>query len=108
MRRIGSTPTAVRHGLRELGTHLLTHRKLQRLTTAQVAERANISRDTLRSIEKGTGTASIENVMRVCRALGTLDVLYASIDPYLTDVGRMRMDEILPVRVREGHDRYRP
>ena len=108
MRRVGVTPRAVKHGLRELGVHVSTWRKLQRLTMAQVAERADISRETLRSIEQGKGTASIENLLRVCRALGTLDVLYASIDPYKTDVGRLRMDEILPVRVREGHDRHRP
>lgn len=108
MLRADVTPRAVKHGLREFGVHVSTWRKLQRLTMAQVAERANISRDTLRAIEQGAGTPSIENVMRVCRALGTLDVLYQSIDPYKTDVGRLRMDEILPVRVREGHDRHRP
>ena len=74
--------------------------------SAQCAERANISRYTLRTIEQGAGVASIENVMRICFALGVLDVLHGAIDPYKTDVGRLRMDEILPVRGREGLDRH--
>lgn len=94
------TPIAVGRGLRELGRHVSTWRKLQRLTTTQVAERAGISRDTLRSIEQGTGTASSENLLRVMRALGALDAFVASADPYLTDVGKLRADEALPKRVR--------
>jgi transcriptional regulator with XRE-family HTH domain len=94
------TPIAVGRGLRELGLHASTWRKLQRLTTTQVAERAGISRDTLRSIEHGTGTASTENLLRVMRALGVLDAFVASVDPYTTDVGKLRANEVLPERVR--------
>jgi len=42
----------------------------------------------------------IENLLRVLRALGVLDSLPRSIDPYETDVGRLRSDEQLPKRVR--------
>jgi transcriptional regulator with XRE-family HTH domain len=94
------TPVAVGRGLRELGLHVSTWRKLQRLTTTLVAERAGISRDTLRSIEHGTGTASCENLLRVMRVLGVLDGFVASADPYITDVGKLRADEVLPKRVR--------
>ncbi len=75
-------------------------RKLNRLTTAQVAERANVSRETLRAIEQGKGTASTENLLRVLRIIGIMDSVVAAADPYQTDVGRLRMDEILPKRVR--------
>ena len=95
-----TTPLAVSRGLRVLGTHVSNWRKLQRLTAAQVAERANISRDTLRAIEQGKGTVSTENLLRVLRILGILDAVVAAADPYQTDVGRLRMDEILPKRVR--------
>jgi len=94
------TPIAVSRGLRELGRHVSTWRKLQRLTTTQVAERAGISRDTLRSIEHGTGTSSTGNLFRVMRALGVLDAFVASTDPYTTDIGKLRADEVLPERVR--------
>lgn len=95
------TPLSVKRSLRLLGTHVSNWRKLNRLTAAQVAERAGISRDTLRAIEQGKGTASTENLMRVLRTIGIMDVVVKSADPYETDVGRLRMDEILPKRVRD-------
>ena len=94
------TPLAVQRGLRILGEHVSNWRKLNRLTAAQVAERANISRETLRAIEQGRGTASTENLLRVLRIIGIMDSVVAAADPYQTDVGRFRMDEILPKRVR--------
>jgi transcriptional regulator with XRE-family HTH domain len=98
--RAAVTPLAVARALRVMGTHVSNWRKLQRLTAAQVAERAGISRDTLRAIEQGKGTASTENLFRVLRILGILDDVAATADPYQTDVGRLRVDEILPRRVR--------
>jgi transcriptional regulator with XRE-family HTH domain len=95
------TPLSVARALRVLGTHVSNWRKLNRLTAAQVAERAGISRDTLRAIEQGKGTASTENLMRVLRTIGIMDAVVKSADPYETDVGRLRMDEILPKRVRD-------
>src|SRR5216683_8360415 len=92
--RMTVTPLAVTRSLRVLGTHVSNWRKLQRLTTAQLAERAGISRDTLRAIEQGKGTASAENLLRVLRVLGVLDGVITATDPYLTDVGRLRADEI--------------
>jgi transcriptional regulator with XRE-family HTH domain len=94
------TPLAVERALRVLGGHVSTWRKLNRLTAAQVAERANISRETLRAIEQGKGTASTENLLRVLRIIGIMDGVVAAADPYQTDVGRLRMDEVLPKRVR--------
>jgi transcriptional regulator with XRE-family HTH domain len=93
-------PLAVARALRVMGTHVSNWRKLQRLTAAQVAERAGISRDTLRAIEQGKGTASTENLFRVLRIVGILDNVVVAADPYQTDVGRLRADEILPRRVR--------
>lgn len=95
------TPLSVARSLRVLGTHISNWRKLNRLTAAQVAERSGISRDTLRAIEQGKGTASMENLFRVLRTLGVMDAVVKSADPYETDVGRLRMDELLPKRVRD-------
>jgi transcriptional regulator with XRE-family HTH domain len=93
-------PQAVARALRELGEHVSIWRKLMRLTTTQLAERAGISRATLRAIEQGTGTASSENLLRVLRVVGVLGGVVTSADPYATDVGKLRADEILPLRVR--------
>ena len=46
--------------------------------------------------------ATLENVLRVARALGVLDVIAEALDPYNSDVGRMRADELLPIRVRKS------
>lgn len=93
-------PPAVAHALRALGEHIANWRKLQGLTASLLAERARISRDTLRSIEQGSGTASVENLLRVLRGLGISDAVVASADPYTTDVGKLRASEKLPQRVR--------
>jgi transcriptional regulator with XRE-family HTH domain len=95
-----ATPPGVTRALHVLGTQVSDWRKLQRLTAAHVAERAGISRDTLRAIEAGKGTASTENLLRVLRVLGILDAVITATDPYQTDAGRLRADEILPKRVR--------
>jgi transcriptional regulator with XRE-family HTH domain len=94
------TPPRVARALRQLGEHVSIWRKLNRLPASVLAERAGISRDTLRSIEQGTGTASSESVFRVLRVLGVMDPVVAATDPYETDVGRLRSDELLPRRVR--------
>ena len=98
------TPIAVTRALRDLGDDVKTWRKLQRLTAAQVAERAGVSRGTLSRLEQGSGVVSLENTLRIARALGMLDKLAHAIDPYETDVGRLRSEEILPKRVRHPRE----
>jgi len=93
------TPVAVASGMRRMGEELGTWRRLRRLTAEQVAERAGISRFTVIRLENGEG-ATLENLLRVARALGILDLLVDSIDPFNTDVGRLRSEEALPQRVR--------
>lgn len=85
--------------MRRIGADLATWRRLRRLTAAQVADRAGISRHTVMRIESGEG-GSLETVLRVARALGVLDQLASAVDPYATDVGRLRSEEALPRRVR--------
>jgi transcriptional regulator with XRE-family HTH domain len=94
-------PIPVQRALRQLGEDIVTWRKLQRLTAAQVADRAGVDVKTLRSLEHGEGSASLENTLRVARAVGVLGKLASALDPYATDVGRLRTDERLPTRVRQ-------
>jgi transcriptional regulator with XRE-family HTH domain len=75
-------------------------RKLRGLTQAQVADRAGVSLSTLRRLEGGDGGVTLENTMRVLRALGILDGFSRALDPYESDVGRLRSEERLPDRVR--------
>lgn len=101
------TPIAVASGLRRIGEELALWRRMRRLTAAQVADRAGLSRHTVMRLENGAG-ASMENVLRVARALGVLDLLVAALDPYATDVGRLRSEEAQPERVRQPGQEPRP
>lgn len=95
-----NSPLPVRRSLRELGSHVQAWRKLGGLTQNQVADRAGIDRKTLMRVERGDGAVSLEVVLRVLNALGILDALPKALDPYETDVGRLRADDQLPDRVR--------
>ena len=100
MSRIATTtPAPVSRALREIGADLSTWRKLRGLTADEVADRAGIAAKTVLRLESGRG-ATLENLLRVTRALGVLDAITTALDPYATDVGRLRADESLPVRVR--------
>lgn len=92
-------PAPVRRAMTEVGEDLATWRRLRKLTVAQVAERANVARGVVVKLEAGGGT-TFESVLRIARALGVLDSLASSLDPYRTDVGRLRSEEALPQRVR--------
>lgn len=93
------TPLPVRRALGRLGDDLTAWRKLRSLTAAQVADRAGVSRGVVANLEAGRG-ATLENTLRVARALGMLDALAEALDPYRTDVGRLRSEQALPQRVR--------
>lgn len=94
------TPIGVTRALRDIGDDFASWRKLRRLTMAEVAERAGVGVNTVQRLEKGDGT-TLENVLRVARALGVLEALTASLDPYQSDLGKLRADEALPERVRQ-------
>ena len=86
--------------LRAIADDLVAWRKLRGLTQVQVAERAGVSEGTVRRLEDGDGGISLENLLGILRALGVLDTLPRALDPYETDLGRLRADEQLPQRVR--------
>jgi transcriptional regulator with XRE-family HTH domain len=95
-----STPIAVRRAQRELAEHVATWRKLRGLTQAQLADRADVSRDTVQRLERAEGSVSVDSLLRAMRALGILDGLSRAVDPLNSDLGRLRSEERLPQRVR--------
>lgn len=95
-----SNSPALARSLRTVSDHVAAWRKLRGLTQAQVADRAGISPATLLRLERGDGGVSTENLLRVLRALGILDAVVRALDPYESDVGRLRSEERLPQRVR--------
>lgn len=95
-----STPPAVKRAARGLADNIVAWRKLRGLTQAQLADRAGIARATLARFEQGEGGISLDSLLRVLRALGILENLDRALDPYESDLGRLRSKEELPRRVR--------
>ncbi|UAJ81626.1 helix-turn-helix domain-containing protein [Leifsonia sp. ZF2019] len=85
---------------KEIGDDFAGWRKILGLTAQQVAERADITRDTLRKLEHGDPTVGFHVVLRVARALGILDTLTEAVDPLGTDLGRARAGLLDRQRVR--------
>lgn len=94
------TAPRVQRAVTDVGVQLSEWRRLLNLTAAQVADRADISRDTLRRLEHGDPGVSWGTVVGVARALGALDRLVDALDPFETDLGRARASMALPKRVR--------
>lgn len=86
-------PAAVRTSAIEIGASLAGWRKILGLTAEQVADRAGVTRVTLRKVEHGDPSVGF----RVARALGTLT---EALDPLKTDLGRARADLLVRQRVR--------
>jgi transcriptional regulator with XRE-family HTH domain len=95
-----ATPIPVRRAQRSLADSIATWRKLRGLTQAQLAERADVSRGVVRRIEAADGGVSVENLLRISRALGIQDLLTEALDPLASDIGRLRSEDELPRRVR--------
>lgn len=86
--------------LEDFGEHVRGWRMVLGLTAQQVAERANITRTTLRKIETGDPTVSFGSVAHVLRALGVLEQSVEAIDPLRSDIGRLRAGKLHRRRAR--------
>ena len=64
-------------------------RKLRGLTQAQLADRSGVSRGTVQRIEAADMGVSVENLLRILRALGLLENVPDALDPFASDVGRL-------------------
>ena len=88
------------NALVELGSHIASWRKLQRLTQESLAKRAGISRPVLTRLERGEEGVGIGALMRVLIVLGRENDLLAAIDPLQTTFGRQLAERTLVQRVR--------
>lgn len=91
-----------RRTARTLGEYLTTFRRLQGLTAEQVADRAGITRNTLRKLERGDASVGLDVFLEVSRVLGVLDFVVAGMNPYETALGQALAEQNLnlPRRVR--------
>ncbi|HUF04392.1 MAG TPA: helix-turn-helix transcriptional regulator [Aridibacter sp.] len=92
-------PIPVERALRALGNDIADARKLRRIPTDVMAERAGIARKTLNRIEKGESGVSIGNVATVLFVLGLSDNLsrLASLENDATGLGIAEQN--LPKRI---------
>jgi len=81
--------------LRELGGHIRRWRKVNGMTATELAERSFITRETLRRIEQGTGTARLDSLMAVLVTLGIAETVIRAANPYESEAARIRIDAIL-------------
>jgi len=98
MKRSPILLTKARKALKALGENLRLARLRRQLSTSQVAERANISRTTLSSIEKGSPAVSIGAYVQVLFVLGLeQDIAQIALDDVL---GRKLQDIGLVIKER--------
>lgn len=81
--------------LKEFGANIRRWRKINGLSATSLAERAFVTRETLRNIEEGTGSPRIDSLFAVLAVTGIVDTIVSAADPYKSEVARPRIDEIL-------------
>ena len=86
---------------KQVGQSVATWRKIQGITSAELAERAGVSRDTVRRLEGGDASGGFATVISIARVLGISERLSDAFDPAQTDYGRARLVQGLPERVRK-------
>ena len=91
-------PDPVTRAIAKLGRDVSLARR--RLSQASLADRSGIGVNTVRRIEKGEPSGSIEHLARVLYVLGELERLEKLLDTGSDEVGLLMMDEDLPQRIR--------
>jgi transcriptional regulator with XRE-family HTH domain len=81
--------------LKEFGTHIRRWRKVNGMSASDVADRASVTRETLRNIESGTGAPRMDSLFAILAVVGIADAVVEAANPYNSDVARVRIDEIL-------------
>ncbi|WP_164863429.1 helix-turn-helix domain-containing protein [Agromyces sp. LHK192] len=80
---------------REFGQNVRRWRKVNGLTASELANRASVTRDTLRAIETGTGAARFDSVLAVLSVIGIAETVVHASDPYRSESARPRIDAII-------------
>jgi transcriptional regulator with XRE-family HTH domain len=93
-------PPPAARAARDIADHVVVWRKLRGLTQRQLADRAGVSINTLRRLEAADPGVMLGSFLRILRGLGVLDEVPRALDPYESDIGRLRSEERLPGRVR--------
>lgn len=93
------SPSKTRRAAQDVGEHVKTWRLMLGMTAEQVAGNAGVGISAYRRLEQGHLGVSMETFLNVLRVLGRLDSAVKALDPYETDLGRIRADQTLPKRI---------
>lgn len=105
MKTSPAVPLPVKRALAKLGDDIRSARVRRRITTTVMAERASMTRTTLKKIESGDPTVSMANYATVLFILGLTDRLAGMADIRHDEVGLQLEEERLPQRVRNSSQR---
>ena len=93
-------PIPAAKALQKLGADIRDARRRRRITMALLAERARITTDTLKQIERGNSATSIGGYVSVLFSMGMIDRLKDIADVRHDYTGLLLEEENLPKRVR--------
>ena len=99
-RSIAALPLSVRRSIKKLGQDISAARRRRRLTTALMAERALVGRNTVTRVERGDPAVSLGIYATILFVLGMADRIGSLADPSTDRVGVLLDEERLPQRVR--------
>ena len=103
--RYEKMPIPVRRALVELGVDIRNARRRRRIQVRTMAERASVSRVTLRKVENGDPGVAMGIYATILFVLGMLDRLADVVDAAHDHVGMALEEEILPQRIRHASER---
>ena len=96
-----SIPLPVTHALRRLGRDLAVARRKRGLSTADMASRLFVSRDTLWRLERGDPTVSIGTLATAAFVLQLHERLACLAAPEVDKLGLSLDEQRLPQRIRQ-------
>lgn len=94
-------PLSVQRALRKLGADIRDARRRRRISTTLMAERAGISRPTLRKVEEGDPSVSLGIYASVLFVLDMADGLGEIADVTNDQLGLALQEEELPERIHD-------
>jgi len=93
-------PLPVQRALKKLGTDIHDARKRRRINTAVMADRLQVSRPTLRRLERGDSSVSIASYANALYVLGMIERLGDLAAISNDSVGQQLSSKDLPDRIR--------
>lgn len=101
MRSTPPLPLPVKRALAKLGQDIRSARLRRRISTTTMAERAFITRPTLRKVERGASGVSLGIYATILFVLGLTQRLADLADTRADEVGLQLEEERLPQRIRQ-------